>query len=106
MSEGWEGINAARQKSAPDIDGVYWSPEQRKKLNALCAELADHPKFQDFLGYLRALTIECVEGDSVNPQSLVHREGQRWLVKLIEGRIESGRRDRSIAKQPRSGSSG
>ena len=43
---------------------------------------------QEFLKYLRSITIELVNGPAVSDGELRHVEGQRFLVGLIETRIK------------------
>lgn len=41
--------------------------------------------------YLRSVTIERIGGPDINKDSLMHLEGQRYLVGVIEQRIKHGR---------------
>lgn len=40
------------------------------------------------LKYLRSITIEYVNGPGLDPNALIHLEGARWLVAIIEKRIK------------------
>lgn len=43
------------------------------------------------LKYLRSITIEYVNGPGFDPNALMHLEGARWLVGVIEKRIHDGK---------------
>ena len=46
---------------------------------------------QEFLRYLRSITIEAVGGPQITDAELRHREGMRYLVGIIEQRIDKGK---------------
>jgi hypothetical protein len=59
------------------------------------AEIFGTPTGAEVLKYLRAVTIEMVNGPAVSANELMHMEGQRYLVGLIERRIAHGRRSKN-----------
>lgn len=55
--------------------------------------------FKDAVGeralkYLRSITIEYVQGPGYDPQVLAHLEGARWLVAVIERRLNDARENK------------
>jgi undecaprenyl pyrophosphate synthase len=75
------------------IDGFPRSPDVERRLNDLFAEhAAGSAAFREILTYLRSITIEAVTGPGVSNDELRHREGQRFVVGLIEQRIQMGRK--------------
>lgn len=72
-------------------DGLIRRPEDEKKLNDLAAATFRSRGAREFLTYLRSITIEAVGGPSITDAELRHREGMRYLVGIIEQRIEKGK---------------
>ena len=54
----------------------------------------ESPTGKEVLRYLRSITIEMVNGPNVTTEELRHLEGQRYIVGLIERRIEHGHRSK------------
>jgi hypothetical protein len=50
------------------------------------------PNGKAVLKYLRSITIESVQGPNASDAELRHLEGQRYLVGLIERRINHGQK--------------
>ncbi len=73
-------------------DGVRRRREDEDELNDLAVTTFRSPGGQRFLSYLRSITIHNVLGPGVTDNELRHMEGQRYLVALIERRVENGRR--------------
>lgn len=72
-------------------DGIARRPEDEQKLNELAAATFRSKGSQEFLRYLRSITIEAVGGPQITDAELRHREGMRYLVGIIEQRIEKGK---------------
>ena len=71
-------------------DGVLRDPDEEHKLNRLFAAAFATEPGREVLSYLRKITIEAVHGPNVQPHELMHREGMRFLVGIIEQRIARG----------------
>ena len=52
--------------------------------------LFNSPVGKEVLKYLRSITIEAVHGSAVTDEVLRHAEGSRYIVGLIERRIQHG----------------
>jgi len=90
---GWEGLREGRQGDRPSsFDGVVRSSEQEAEINKLFAKVFAGKRGELALQYLRSLTKDMVLGDGLAVNQLVHLEGQRFIVHLIERRAEHGRR--------------
>lgn len=72
-------------------DGIARRPEDEAKINELAAATFKSKGAQEFLRYLRSITIEAVGGPQITDAELRHREGMRYLVGIIEQRIEKGK---------------
>lgn len=86
--------NPSPPKKKTSIDGFARFPDAERHLNELFAgHAAGSAAFQEILSYLRSITIEAVSGPGVSNDELRHREGQRFIVGLIEQRIQMGKRN-------------
>jgi hypothetical protein len=95
-SEGWDIFSNGRTPRVLSADGIVSrSAEDERRLNALFDRLSHNADFKEAVAYLRSITVDFVHGDAVQPNALVHLEGQRWIVKLIERRAANGRRERN-----------
>jgi hypothetical protein len=72
------------------IDGIQRSAEIDKRISQNFASVFSTPSGQEVLRYLRSMTIEMVNGPAVSATELMHMEGQRYLVGLVERRIAHG----------------
>lgn len=73
------------------IDGVRRKRTHERELNELAAAAFAGEAGARFLKYLRAITINHVNGPGVAEKELLHLEGQRYLVAIIERRMDLGR---------------
>lgn len=81
---------------------VYFPPDGRqnrgiqmeKKINECLAIAFMDEAGEQALKYLRAITIEYVNGPGLDVNALIHLEGARWLVGVIEKRIYDHREKR------------
>lgn len=77
---------------------AYAPPDGRKnrgnpvesKINESLVLAFSDPAGEAALKYLRSITIEYVNGPGFDPNALMHLEGARWLVGVIEKRIKDG----------------
>ena len=70
------------------IAGYPRSKEQDERLSHDIAQCFHTPNGKEVLKYLRSITIESVSGANITDSELRHLEGQRYLVGLIERRIQ------------------
>lgn len=82
---------ASTQPKLLGPDGVVRRPEDEEKLNELAAATFRPKGAQAFLAYLRSITIEAVAGPNITDAELRHREGMRYLVGIIEQRVQKGK---------------
>lgn len=77
------------------IDGFQRPKADDERISQNIAEIFSSPTGAEVLRYLRSVTIEMVSGPAVTPNELMHMEGQRYLVGLLERRIAHGRRSKN-----------
>jgi hypothetical protein len=82
---------ASTQTKLLGPDGVTRRPEDEQKINELAVATFKGKGAQEFLRYLRSITIEAVGGPQITDAELRHREGMRYLVGIIEQRIDKGK---------------
>jgi hypothetical protein len=76
-------------------DGVInRSIEDEKKLNEMIALAMSDDAGQRVMKYLKSITTGTVFGPDFDPNQLIHREGARWLVGVLEQRIAYGKEKR------------
>jgi hypothetical protein len=76
------------------IDGNVRSADADKHISQNIAEIFSTPTGKEVLRYLRSITIEMVSGPNISTDELRHLEGQRYLVGLIERRIDHAHRSK------------
>ena len=69
------------------VDGIHRPQDKDREISLNVAEVFNTPTGNAVLKYLRSITIEMVNGPNVTTEELRHLEGQRYLVGLIESRI-------------------
>lgn len=72
------------------IDGFQRPAEKDAEISMTVSKLFSSPSGKEVLRYLRSITIEMVNGPNVSTDELRHLEGQRYLVGLLERRIQHG----------------
>lgn len=72
------------------IDGFRRRKSEDAIISKNVASLFSTDTGKEVLRYLRSITIESVNGAAVSNDELRHVEGQRYIVGLIEGRINNG----------------
>ncbi len=75
------------QKINVGIDGINRRQEKDREISENIATLFNSVTGKAVLQYLRSITIEMVNGPNVTTEELRHMEGQRYIVGLIENRI-------------------
>lgn len=74
------------------IDGIQRPAEADANISKNVAEIFSTPTGREVLRYLRSVTIELVHGPNVTTEELRHLEGQRYIVGLIERRMNHAHR--------------
>lgn len=91
------------------VDGVQRRTRLEKDLNGAAAAMFSTPAGEQFFAWLKSITINNVMGPAAPDSTLRHVEGQRFIVALIQKRIEHGRRNSAPApagrRRPRVGKS-
>ena len=75
------------QKVNVGVDGIQRAHQKDKEISLNVAEVFNTPTGKAVLKYLRSITIEMVNGPNVTTEELRHLEGQRYIVGLIESRM-------------------
>lgn len=76
------------------LDGIQRASDKDVEISKNIAQIFSTPTGKEVLRYLRSVTIEMVNGPSVSTEELRHLEGQRYLVGLIEQRIQHAHRSK------------
>ena len=84
-------------------DGVSRSEAQDRKLNQLGAAVFASAAGQEFLDYLRSITLHAVAGPEVTDIALRHREGMRYLYAIIEARRDAGAKTGKVKRTKKNG---
>jgi hypothetical protein len=85
-------------------DGVNRPIAEEERLNTLFHAMFTSQAGREVLAHLRRITIETAGGPAISNDELRHREGQRFLVYLIQARIhlaENPPNDRSNKRPSR-----
>lgn len=72
------------------LDGYPRDKTYDEQISLNFVSLFSSPAGAEVLKYLRSVTIEAVHGSAVTDEVLRHAEGQRYIVGLIERRIQHG----------------
>ena len=73
------------------LDGYERKPEQEEALNSVAKAIFVTDAGKQFLNYLKSITIETVAGSDISDPALRHLEGQRYIVGLIQRRVNKGK---------------
>ena len=76
------------------LDGFTRSHSEEVKASQNIAEIFSSPTGKEVLRYLRSITIEMVSGPNISTDELRHLEGQRYIVGLIERRMDHAHRSK------------
>tara|TARA_R100000781_G_scaffold50602_2_gene33485 strand:- start:9281 stop:9538 length:258 start_codon:yes stop_codon:yes gene_type:complete len=74
------------------VDGFQRDATRDKEISKDIASLLESATGKEVLKYLRSITIEMVNGPNVTTEELRHLEGQRYIVGLLERRIQHAHR--------------
>lgn len=77
------------------IDGIQRNSEADLNISKNIAQIFSTPTGAEVLRYLRSITIEMVNGPNVSTEELRHVEGQRYIVGLLEQRINHAHRSKN-----------
>ena len=84
------------------LDGLTRNPEDEENLKSMCYGLFNTVSGKQVLKYLKSLTIEAVAGPNISNEELRHLEGQRFVVGLIQRRVNKGK-SQKIVKEKNNG---
>lgn len=76
------------QDSRISVDGYTRPTELDDTISLNVASLFASELGKEVLTYLRSITIEAVHGSAVTDEALRHVEGQRYIVGIIQSRIQ------------------
>ena len=74
------------------IDGFPRSKENDEIISKNFQSLFNTPSGKAVLAYLRSITLDLVSGPNSSDGEIRHREGQRFIVAIIEKLIEHAQR--------------
>jgi len=92
-------MKAEQNKPLIGLDNYTRSPAEEEKLNMVFVETFNTASGKEVLKSLRAITLEAVAGGEISDEALRHLEGQRYLVGLIQRRINKGASQKIIKEQ-------
>ena len=72
------------------LDGYQRAKEEEESVNILFQHIFKTTEGKALLAYLRSITIESVAGSDITDHALRHLEGQRYIVGLIQRRVNKG----------------
>ena len=72
------------------VDGYKRPKDIDEQISHNMAKVFNSPEGEIILKYLRTITIEIVHGANITTEELRHIEGQRYIVGLIQTRINHG----------------
>ena len=81
-------------KDKKGIDGIQRKSETDVQISQNIAQIFSTPTGAEVLRYLRSITIEMVNGPNVSTEELRRIEGQRYIVGLLEQRINHAHRSK------------
>ena len=81
-----------QRSSYVGIDGIHRTKESDEIISKNVSAVFDTPAGKEVLNYLRSITIESVNGPIIEPNQLLHHEGQRYIVAIVENRIKHSKR--------------
>ncbi|BAQ87622.1 hypothetical protein [uncultured Mediterranean phage uvMED] len=72
------------------LDGMTRQSKDEENLNTLCFGVFNTVSGKEILKYLKSLTLDAVAGPEISNEQLRHLEGQRYIVGLLQRRINKG----------------
>jgi len=76
------------------VDGIQRTVKEDVQISQNIAHVFESPTGKECLRYLRSITVEMVNGPNVSTEELRHIEGQRYIVGLLENRIQHAHRSK------------
>ena len=81
-------------KANVGIDGIVRGKDRDLEISQNVAQVFNSPTWAEVLRYLRSITIEMVHGPNADDATIRHQEGQRYIVAMIERRIDHAHRSK------------
>ena len=81
------------------LDNFERDTQQEQLLNTLFESVFKQENAQEILRYLKQITIESVAGSEISDSALRHLEGQRYIVGLIQRRVNKVRSQRIVQEK-------
>ena len=81
------------------LDNYTRPAEQETELNSLFLNVLNTKNGQKLMNYLKSITIEAVAGSEVSDATLRNLEGQRYMVGLIQRRINKGKSQKIVQEK-------
>lgn len=79
-------IRELQQASKASPDGLVWTEDENKRLNALCRTLLATPAGDELMAYLRSITVDRIMPPTASDAELRMQEGMRRLVGILDQR--------------------
>jgi hypothetical protein len=80
-----------KEQTLIGLDNYKRNPNDEQNLNSIFAVSFTTPIGTEILSYLKSITTESVAGPEISNEHLRHLEGQRYIVGLIQRRVNKGR---------------
>ena len=92
----WDHLkdNKSAKKPVTSIDEYTRKTETEKLLNQLIASVFKDDNGKQVLSYLKSITTEAVAGPNMSTNELFHLEGRRFLVAIIQQRINAHQQEK------------
>ena len=75
--------------------GLVMTDAQQSEFDTLCAGIFSHPRGDELLAWLSKMTLDQIAGPGVEPNQLLHLEGQRYFCSLLLNAVIRGRAPRA-----------
>lgn len=92
-------MKSEQNKALIGLDNFKRGSEEEQKLNTVFESVFTSPNGALVLQYLRQITIETVAGSEVSDNTLRHLEGQRYIVGLIQRRVNKGKSQKIVKEK-------
>jgi hypothetical protein len=79
-----------RPDAKTGLDGVKRAQTEEDKLNRLVSDTLETKAGKSLMAYLKSITINRIGGPAMDDNALRHLEGQRYIVGLLEMRLQLG----------------
>ena len=85
-----------KNKALIGLDNFKRGSDEEQNLNSAFSALFGTDIGLSVLQYLKSITIDSVGGPEISDNSLRHLEGQRYIVGLIQRRINKGKSQKIV----------